>query len=423
MDRPPRAARPLAVALIGQRFMGRAHSNAWGQVGRFFDPPRPVVLHTVAGRQAASLPEFARRWGWQHWTARWRDIARDPEIALVDLATPNHLRAEQGAAMLEAGKHVACEKPLAGTLADAREMSDAGRAAGRHGVRSFVWFHYRRCPAVGLAWQLVREGRLGEIRHVRARYLQSWGGPDTPLSWRFRRALAGSGAHGDLNAHMVDLARFLTGDEIAVVHGATARTFVTERRIDESATLSAGSGRKRVRSARGAAGGARRAASNVDDCLLFLAGFRSGAVASFEASRAATGHLNDHGIEISGTRGALRFDLQDMNVLQLFEHGPARGAAGAGRVPDSARRTAGWRTITCTAPEHPWAAAWWPEAHGLGYEHGFVNMAADILGALDGRRPPVPLPDFADAYQTQRVLEAALLAARNRCAVKLSEVR
>jgi len=390
----------LNVALIGQRFMGRAHSNAWGQAGRFFDLPLRAGLHTVAGRDAAALPEFARRWGWQRWTARWQDIARDGEVGLVDIATPNHLHADQGLAMLAAGKHVACEKPLAATLDEARTLRDAARAAARRGARTFVWFNYRRCPALGLAWQLVREGRLGAIRHVRARYLQSWGGPATPLSWRFKKALAGSGAHGDLNAHIVDLARFLTGDEIEVVHGAAARTFVAERRIE-----AAGAGARGRRAA-------RTGRSDVDDCLLFLAGFRSGAVASFEASRAATGHLNDHGIEVSGTEGALRFDFEDMNVLQLHEGGEGR-----------ARRTAGWRRITCTAPAHPWIAAWWPEAHGLGYEHGFVNMAADILGALGGRRPVVPLPDFADAYETQRVLEAALLAVKHRCAVKLSEVR
>jgi predicted dehydrogenase len=395
--------RDVRVALIGQQFMGRAHSNAWGQVSRFFDPPRRAVLHTVAGRDASTLPAFASRWGWSRWTADWREIATDEEVDLVDIGTPNHLHAEQAVAMLEAGKHVACEKPLAGTLEDARAMRDAAlKAARRSGARTFVWFNYRRCPAVALAWSFVKEGRLGRILQVRARYLQSWGGPQTPRSWRFQRRLAGSGAHGDLNAHIVDMARFLTGDEISEIHGAAARTFVSQRPLPEGAPGRGAGGRRR----RG-----DRGRSDVDDCLLFLAGFRGGAVGSFEATRLAPGHHNDHGIELNGERGSLRFDFEDMNVLWLHE--PAADG----------RRSEGWRRIMVTAPEHPWVGRWWPEGHVIGYEHGFVNMASDVLAALARRRPQVPLPDFADAYQTQRVLAAASRAAREHRAVKLSEVR
>lgn len=380
----------LNVALIGQRFMGRAHSNGWSQAPRFFDLPRRPVLHTIAARDASALPAFAGRFGWRHHTARWRDLAGNGEIDLVDIGTPNHLHAEQAEAMLAAGKHVACEKPLAGTLGDARRMRDAARKAARRGVRTFVWFNYRRCPAVALAWRLVREGRLGAIRHVRARYLQDWGGPATPMSWRFQRRLAGSGAHGDLNAHSVDMARFLVGEEVEEVHGAVARTFVRERPLPGGG----GSGR-----------------SDVDDCVLFLASFRGGATASFEATRLAPGHQNDNGIELNGERGSLRFSFEDMNLLELHE---------AGEGP----RTAGWRRIMCTtAGEHPYAEAWWPPAHVLGYEHGFVNMAADIVRALSGEDPEVPLPDFEDAWHTQRVLEAALESARRRRAVKLSSIR
>ena len=178
-------AKPLYVGLIGQKFMGRAHSNAYAQVSHFFDLPREPVMHTVAGRDAAELKDFARRWGWKATTTRWRDLAENPQIELVDVGTPNHLHAEQSLAMLEAGKHVACEKPLAGTLDDARTMMKAARKAKKQ--RTFVWYNYRRCPAVGLAYRLIREKRLGRIYHVRATYLQSWGGPDTPLLWRFRK--------------------------------------------------------------------------------------------------------------------------------------------------------------------------------------------------------------------------------------------
>ncbi len=379
--------KPLHVALIGQKFMGRAHSNAWGQVNRFFDEPIPVVTDTIAARDDRELAKFAKKWGWQKHTTAWRDIVRDAAIGLVDIATPNDAHREQAVAMLEAGKHVACEKPLAGTLDDARAMRDAAKKAKG---RTFVWFSYRRCPAVALAHQLVKEGRIGKIRHVRATYLQSWGGPKAPMSWRFAKKSAGSGAHGDLNAHIVDMARFVTGEEITEVHGAVARTFVAERVVPSSKA---------------------KGKVDVDDATLFLASLSGGAVASFEASRVATGRLNANAIEINGEKGALRFEFEDMNVLWFFD-------------ATLEERTAGWRRIVATsaAGAHPWVEKWWPDAHGLGYEHGFVNMAADILHALGGKDPIVPLPDFADAWETQRVLEAALVSAAERRAVAVSEI-
>jgi predicted dehydrogenase len=263
-------------------------------------------------------------------------------------------------------------------------------AAARAKSKTFVWFNYRRCPAVGLAWGMVRDGALGRLFHVRARYLQSWGGKDTPLLWRFRKSEAGSGAHGDLNAHIVDLARFLTGEAITSIEGSIVRTFITRRKIP---------------------GTSRTGRSTVDDAALFLAAFRSGAVASFECSRVATGHLNDNTIELNGEKGSLRFSFEAMNLLWYFDATLPKG-------------TQGWRRIMCTtAGEHPYVAHWWPPAHLLGYEHGFVNMAADILRVVGRRRPELPLSDFADAYETQRVLEAAMLSARERCAIPLREVR
>ncbi len=378
---------PFHVALIGQKFMGRAHANAWSQAPRFFDLKLAPVLHTVAGRDERDLARFARRWGFAQHTTKWRSIARDAEVDLVDVGTPNDVHAEQSIAMLEAGKHVACEKPLAGTLKHARAMRDA--AASARG-RTFVWYNYRRCPAVALAHRLVKERRIGRIFHVRAAYLQSWGGKETPLLWRFQKKHAGSGAHGDLNAHIVDMARFITGQEITEVHGAVARTFIERRTI---------------------AGTKKKGKSDVDDCLLFLASLDGGGVASFEATRLATGHQNRNTIEINGENGSLRFDFEDMNLLWFMD------------AADDAK-TAGWRRIMCTQAEHhPYARHWWPDAHLIGYEHGFTNMAADVLRVVAGGKPEVPLPDFADAYETQRVLEAALLAAKGRCAVKMGEVQ
>jgi predicted dehydrogenase len=384
----------LGIALIGQKFMGRAHSNAWGQAPRFFDLPLEVALDTIAARDREELEAFARRFGWARVSTDWRDLASDDRIDLVDIGTPNHVHAEQAIAMLEAGKHVACEKPLAGTLDDARAMRDAaakarGKKRGK-GARTFVWFNYRRCPAVALAHLLVKQGRIGRVLHVRATYLQNWGFADTPLLWRFQKKLAGSGAHGDLNAHVIDMARFVTGEEIVAIDGAAARTFYEERTIP---------GRK------------QKGRSDVDDALLFLASLAGGGIASFEASRVAHGHQNRNTLEVNGEKGSLRFDFEDMNLLWYLD---------AGDDP----MVAGWRRIMCTdAEHHPYAGNWWPAAHVLGYEHGFVNMAADIVRVLGGETPVVPLPDFDDAYQTQRVLEASLLAAKNRCAVKLREVK
>ncbi len=382
-------ARSIPVALLGTKFMGRAHSNAFSQVARFFDLPLEPVRRTVAGRNADELAAFARRWGWERHTTRWQEIAADPEIELVDVSTPNDVHAEQSLAMLEAGKHVACEKPLAGTLADARAMRDAAGKAGK--ARTFVWYNYRRCPAVALAHQLVKEGRIGRVYHVRAAYLQSWGGPETPLVWRFEEKTAGSGAHGDLNAHIVDMARFVTGEEVTEIHGAVARTFIEERTIP---------------------GTKKKGKSTVDDAVLFLASLSRGGTASFEATRLAAPHQNANSLEVNGEQGSLRFDFEDMNLLRF--HDASRGP-----------REGGWTRIMCTssAGKHPYAGRWWPDAHVLGYEHGFTNMLADILRVLGGEKPEVPLPDFEDAYQTQRVLEAALVSAKERCAVRLAEVQ
>jgi predicted dehydrogenase len=388
------------VALIGQKFMGRAHSNAYLNAQRFFNLPLRPIMHTIVGLDLIALAPFADRWGWRKYTTSWKETVRDPEIHLVDVSTPNNTHAEQALAALAAGKHVACEQPLAATLRDARAMRNAAARAKK--CRTFVWYNYRRCPAVALARRLVVQGTLGRIYHVRASYLQSWGGPDTPLSWRFQKKYAGSGAHGDLNAHIVDLARFIIGQEIVEVSGAIAETFVPERPLPHSRSNAVAASARRPRVT---------GKSDVDDCVLFLARFARGAVGSFEASRLATGHHNNNQIEINGELGALRFAFEDMNYLSYYDN-------------REERQTAGWRRILCTsARHHPYAGAWWPDGHPIGYEHTLVNMVADMMAVLAGQEPIAPVPDFADAYETQRVLEAAMLAARHRAAVKLSEIK
>lgn len=383
-------AKALNVGIIGTGFMGRAHSQAWASVNRFFgDLPRHVTMKTACGTDAQRTREFATRWGWDDSTVDSRCVFEDAAIDLVDLLTPNHLHAKHAIAALEAGRNVACEKPLAGTLADARAMRDAARRHKR--LKTFVWFNYRRCPAVAFAHQLVNRGRLGRIFHVRANYLQEWGGPDTPLSWRYQENLAGSGAHGDLNAHIVDMTRFITGEEITEVSGAVAETFI-DRRPGTGAAKKVGK-------------------STVDDCVLFLARFSGGAAASFEATRLATGNYNRNGFEINGERGAIKFDFERMNELQWWDATLEPGLRG-------------WSTINCSvAGAHPYLEAYWPTGHAIGYEHTFISQAADIVRALSGKKPVVPLPDFEDAYQTQRVLEAAMRSARERKAIKLSDVK
>lgn len=390
------------VALLGQKFMGRIHSNAYLKAPRFFNLPTAPFMHTIVGLDLIALAPFADRWGWKKYSTNWKEVVRQSEIDLVDVSTPNFMHAEQTLAALGAGKHVACERPLAHTLKDARAMRNAAVRSRR--CKTFVWYNYRRCPAAAMAYRLVREGRLGRLYHVRARYLQDWGGPSQPLVWRFQKKYAGSGAHGDLNAHIVDLARFITGQEIVEVCGAMSETFITERPLPSAAPREDVPDTSRRR-------GPTKGKSDVDDCVLFLARFKDGAVGSFEASRIATGHVNTNFIELNGEHGALRFDFEDMNTLWFYDqHEP--------------RVTAGWRRILCTSGgDHPYAGAWWPDGCGLGYEHSFVNMVADMMAVLAGQEPTVPLPDFADAYETQRVLEAAVLAAKHRAAVKLTEIK
>ncbi len=391
----------LNVALLGSKFMGRTHSNAWLKVARFFPVDPAPIMHTVVARNAAELEQFARRWGWRNSTTDWRAAVTGSEVDLVDIGTPNDVHAEQAIAAMEAGKHVACEKPLAGTLADAQAMADAAeRASGK----TFVWFNYRRVPAVALAHQLVTSGAIGRVYHVRAAYLQSWGGPDTPLLWRFQGDIAGSGAHGDLNAHIVDAVRFVTGEDIVTVEGAIEHRFIEER------TLLEGSAGGEI-SGTGAGTGQAKGRSTVDDAVLFLARMSGGGLASFEASRLATGYHNANRFEIHGERGALRFDFERMNELGFYSL-------------DNEPAVQGWTTIDVTrgGDGHPYAGAWWPDSHGLGYEHTFVNQASDMLTVIAGGEPIVALPDFADALQTQRVLHAAIESARRRSPVDVADL-
>jgi predicted dehydrogenase len=372
----------LQVAMIGHAFMGAAHSQAWRTAPHFFDLPLHPVMRVVCGRDAGRAAAAAERLGWAEAATDWRSVVTRDDVDLVDVCTPGDSHAEIAIAALEAGKHVLCEKPLANSVAEAEEMVRAAEQAARRGVRAMVGFTYRRVPAVMLARQLVAEGRIGELRHVRAQYLQDWiASPDAPLSWRLDKARAGSGALGDIGAHIIDLTQFITGERIAEVSGQL-ETFVKERPIpagDTAGTLGGG----------GSSG--ERGPVTVDDAAVFIARLSGGALGVFEATRFATGRKNAIRIEVNGSAGSLAFDFEDMNVLHLYD--AAEPAA-----------TAGFRRILVTEPEHPYVGAWWPAGHGLGYEHGFTHQVVDLVRAIAADRDPEP--SFADGLQVQRVLAA-----------------
>ncbi|MFD2093936.1 Gfo/Idh/MocA family protein [Blastococcus deserti] len=373
-DRPS-----LGVGLIGYAFMGAAHSHAWRTAPHFFDLPLRPELAVLAGRNRAAVTEAAARLGWASTETDWRRVLERDDVELVDVCTPGDTHAEIAIAALEAGKHVLCEKPLANTVAEAEAMAEAAARAAANGVRSMVGFTYRRVPAIGLARQLVAQGRLGEIRHVRAQYLQDWiADPAVPMSWRLEKDKAGSGALGDIGAHIVDLTQYITGQTLTGV-SAMLETFVAERPLPTSTGKLGG------------VGGTETGQVTVDDAAIFLGRFTGGALATFEATRFALGRKNAIRIEVNGSAGSLAFDFEDMNVLHFFD----------GTEPAA---VAGFRRIIVTEPEHPYVAAWWPAGHGLGYEHGFTHQVVDLVTAIGKGEDPTP--SFADGLQVQRVLDA-----------------
>ncbi|MEU9781065.1 Gfo/Idh/MocA family oxidoreductase [Streptomyces phaeochromogenes] len=371
---------PLGVGMVGYAFMGAAHSQGWRTVSRVFDLPRRPVLAAVCGRDAGAVRAAADRLGWAAAETDWRALISREDVDVVDICTPGDSHAEIAVAALAAGKHVLCEKPLANTVEEAEAMAEAAQAAAGRGQVAMVGFNYRRVPATSLARKMVAEGRLGTLRHVRVTYLQDWlVDREFPLTWRLRKETAGSGALGDLGAHIVDLAQYLAGEPVVGVSALT-ETFVRERPL-----LSGSS------SGLSAAGGSDRGAVTVDDAALFTGRFASGALASFEATRFATGRKNSLRIELNGENGSLAFDLERLNELSYHD----------GTEPGT---HAGFRRILVTEPDHPYLEAWWPPGHGLGYEHTFVHQARDLVHAIaDGAQP---LPSFADGLQVQRVLAA-----------------
>jgi predicted dehydrogenase len=369
----------LRVGLIGCQFMGKAHSNAWRQVNHFFpELPAKIEMTAICGREAAAVERARSLFGWARAETDWRNVVTAPDIDIVDISTGNDTHCEMALAALTAGKAVLCEKPLARNLAEARLMLAAAR---RTGAVHMVCHNYRRIPAVALAHQMIQAGELGgSIRHFHARYAQDWlVDPKFPRTWRLQKHLAGSGAHGDINAHIIDLGRYLVG-EIKEVCGMM-KTFIKERPLPEPRTFPP----------RAAAGG-RKGRVTVDDAVSWIGRFANGATANLEATRFALGRRNHIVLEINGDKGSLYFDFEDMNRLKFYS---AKSAVGRQGFTD---------IIVTDREAHPYMRHWWPPGHILGYEHTFVNTVADFIQAVADGAPVQPT--FLDGARCMAVMEA-----------------
>ncbi|MCO8243724.1 Gfo/Idh/MocA family oxidoreductase [Haladaptatus sp. AB643] len=361
---------PLSVGVLGYRFMGKAHANALARLPMFFPDAPEIERRVLVGRDEAALSDAVDELGFEGYGTDWREVVGDVDV-FYNLG-PNSIHADPTIAALEAGTSVFCEKPLAHTLDDAERMRDAARESD---AVAGIAFNYRFVPAVRYAKRLIEDGELGEIRHVRGSYLQDFlADPDAPWAWRLDEEVAGSGALGDLGAHTLDLAGFLVGDRTGDIEDISGRlrTFVDERPVD---------GEDETRPV------------TVDDAYTAHATFENGAVGTFEASRFATGHKNDHSLEINGSEGSLRFSIERPNELEYLG-------------PDDK----GFQTVMVTADEDPYLAQWWPDGHVLGWEHTFVHENYEFLstvanGGVDDTISS-DVPTFEDGYRVQRLLSA-----------------
>lgn len=363
----PAGQRPLGVAMIGYAFMGKAHSNAWRNVASYFDVPA-FEQRVLVGRDPDGVAEAAGKYGWAESATDWRSVLGRDDIQIVDICAPGFLHAEIAVAALAAGKHVLVEKPLANTVAEAEAMAAAARRAQFRGARSMIGFNYRRVPALALARELILEGRLGAVKQVRTAYLQDWlVNPETPMTWRLNKEAAGSGALGDIASHAIDQVLFLLGDRVTEVSGRL-HTFTNRR--------PGAHGLEEV---------------TVDDAAWVTLTLASGAIASIEVSRVATGKKNSLTLELFGDKGSILFDLEKLNELRFLD----------ATLPV---REQGFRRVLVTEPEHPYLEAWWPQGHVIGWEHTFTHEIRDFLVAIDAGAQPSP--SFEDGLTVQRILAA-----------------
>jgi predicted dehydrogenase len=378
--------RKLNIGIIGYGFMGRAHSNAYRQVNKFFNLNIEPVLKAACARSEEKVEDFAAQWGWASVETDWRQLVERDDIDAIDIACPNNTHHEIALAAAAAGKIVLCEKPLAMNGAEAREMTDAVEKAG---VANFVWFNYRRVPAIALARQVVEEGRIGRPFHYRAQYLQDWTiNPNLPLGgqtlWRLDADVAGAGVTGDLLSHSIDTALWLNGPITAVT--AMTEIFVKERPVQDEP--------------------GKTKAVTIDDACQFMCRFANGSLGLFESTRYARGRKNYNTLELNGEKSSLYFDLEDPHRLQFYDHGD----------PDHLH---GWRNIHVTGFEHPYMAKWWVPGTTIGYEHTFTNALADFLQGLATDQPAQPT--FREGLATQLVLDAILASAKSGDWVEVSQ--
>ena len=384
----------INVAIIGTKFMGRAHSNAWLQSSKFFDVGLEPVLKVACGQDPDETADFAENWGWEFVETDWRKVVDREDVDVVDICTPTYLHKDIAVAAAENGKHLFCEKPVALNYAEAREMYEAAEAAG---IVHYLNHNYRRVPAIVFAKHLIEEGKIGEIYHWRGTYLQDWiTDPEFTLTWHLQKKFAGAGPHYDLNSHSVDLARYLVGEINSVA--AILKTFINERPLP-----GAGAGTFKLGSASTEVGQV-----TVDDAAFMVTEFENGALGSFEASRFANGRKNFNYFEIYGSKGSLIFNLERMNELEYLN------------LEDPADEQ-GFRTMLVTNASHPYLEAWWPPGHIIGYEHEFTHAVVDFLDAVEHGTKITP--NLYDGMKIIQVLEAAMLSSDTGKRVDISDIK
>ncbi len=373
----------IGVGMLGYAFMGKAHTNAFKKLPYMIYPPPAVPkLIAIAGRNAEAVREAAKRYGYEGYYTDWKEMLKDDRIQLFDNGGPNDAHAEPCIAAAQAGKHVLCEKPLARSAKEAAAMLEAVQKAG---VVHMVAHNYRFVPALRLARDLISSGKLGEIYHFRAVYLQEWiMDPDFPYVWRLDKKISGSGTLGDLGSHIIDLARFLVGEPRKV--SGMAKTFIKQRPIP-------GGGTGEV---------------SVDDAFMAMLEFESGALGTLEASRFCAGRKNHQVIEINGSKGSLVYNLERFNELDVFWK------------DDEPRETQGFRNVLVSESYHPFWKNWWPQGHMIGWEHTFVHEMAHLFDAIVNKTPIAPFgADFEDGYKNAVICDAILASAEKEKTVAI----
>jgi len=369
----------IGVGMLGYAFMGKAHANAYKKIPYIYWPPAAIPrLVSIAGRNQEAVSAAAQRYGFERYATDWREVVKDPDVQLFDNGGPNNFHAEPCIAAAEAGKHIICEKPLGRTAAESKQMLEAVRKAG---VKHACAFNYRFVPAIRQARQLIEQGALGRIYHFRARYLQEWiAAPDFPMVWRLKKDIAGSGALGDLGAHIIDLARFLVGEPKSV--NAITKTFVTERPVSEGSSVTD--------------------TVDVDDAFAALIEFENGAIGTLESTRFAVGRKNSNTFEINGSKGSISFNLERLNELEVY-------LADAGP-----REVRGFTDVLVTESYHPFYSVWWPQGHIIGWEHTFVHELNHLIGAIVQGTTVEPYgATFEDGYRAAVICDAVLQSAEN----------